>query len=81
MVKTKNFQANVLLQHICKVGNGSIPKPPKKEREMKKSKDKLVGTPSTNSAETPSTSAATSHASEHTAEEKLARYVFTQLIL
>ena len=32
------FQANLLLQHVCKAGNGSIPKPPTKETKYKKGK-------------------------------------------
>ena len=38
------FQATVLLSHICKAGNGSIPKPPKQETPAstsKKEKDKV----------------------------------------
>ena len=61
------FQANVLLQHICKAGNGSIPKPPKKE-SSKKSKDRG------DAHEEPGSSSDLHKAkSERTAEEKLAR--------
>ena len=61
------IQANVLLQHICKAGNGSIPKPPRKETS-KKSKDRG------DAHEDVSTSADVLKAKlERTAEEKLAR--------
>lgn len=68
------FQANVLLQHICKAGNGSIPKPPKKESSgSKKNKDRVH-----QHEEEPSSSndALAVKKAERTAEEKLARWGF-----
>ena len=62
----------MLLQHICKAGNGSIPKPAKKETS-KKSKDRSHNyhdDEPTSSADVLSVKTA-----ERTAEEKLARYV------
>jgi len=65
-------QANVLLHHICKAGNGCIPKPPKKEGVVtaKRSKER-VAPPSEHSValNTDSHGAAS-------AEEKLARQAY-----
>lgn len=62
-------KANVLLHHICKAGNGCIPKPPKKEGIVvsKRSKDRA-----TSPAE-PSVSSSGDMYGAATAEEKLAR--------
>ena len=57
----------MLLQHICKAGNGSIPKPPKKDTS-KKNKDRGDG-----HEEPGSSSDILKAKSERTAEEKLAR--------
>ena len=64
-------QANVLLHHICKAGNGCIPKPPKKEGLLtsKRSKERTA-----NVAEHAMASSSDTHGAA-TAEEKLARCV------
>ena len=75
----------MLLQHICKAGNGSIPKPPKKVHG-KKGKEKCVSAAAAAvpledfpSPAAPSTSTqvhavgSSSSSMENTAEEKLAR--------
>lgn len=65
-------QANALLQHICRAGNGSIPKPPKKG-QTKKNKDRSHHV---DGHDQPSSSSSSHHdaiAAERTAEEKLAR--------
>ncbi|XP_013420743.1 baculoviral IAP repeat-containing protein 6 isoform X2 [Lingula anatina] len=59
-------KANVLLQHVCRAGNGCIPQAPKgKEKEKKKNKEK--------NSSLPSTSTGTSIGENRPAEEKLAR--------
>ena len=65
-------KANSLLQHICRAGNGSIPKPPKKGNLKKKDKDRSHHN---DDHEQPSSSTHDPVAAERTAEEKLARFV------
>lgn len=68
-------QANTLLQHICKAGNGHVPKPAKSESHIsstsKKGKNKNKGTSGPYSSIETTSSAGVSASSE----EKLARYV------
>ena len=67
----------MLLQHICKAGNGSIPKPPKQETP-KKGKERIACLDDDNSTSSMSTTVSESlltQSGKNTAEEKLARLV------
>lgn len=69
------FQASILIQHICKAGNGSIPKPPKKQTSSsssKKGRDKGGGHQCVSATVEPSPGT-----SEKSAEERLARYLLS----
>lgn len=60
----------MLLHHICKAGNGCIPKPPKKEGVVVSKRNKERATSPTE----PSVSSSTDTYGAATAEEKLARF-------
>ncbi|KAK2179061.1 hypothetical protein NP493_516g01000 [Ridgeia piscesae] len=85
LISLLDQKASTLLMHICKVGNGSVPKPLKKGCMVgKKSKEKGSKTSSPSSSpedkansvqemHLPSVLVSAAGASERTAEEKLAR--------
>ena len=66
-------QANTLLQHICKAGNGHVPKPPKSDSpppQTKKPKSKWTKcNPELSTVASPG-----DEVSSTSSEEKLARY-------
>ena len=63
------LQASVLLQHICKAGNGSIPKPPKRESNTGNKKGRERGSYQQDT----SLASASDPQAVCSAEEKLAR--------